>query len=85
MFSGGAAAVIEYSFPGIKSRFDKAAKYHLDKHKIQPLFGQFRNLCVNMAFPNPDDPSKVFLDLFSFSFHLYNSCEGPFSSLCSSS
>jgi hypothetical protein len=72
MSSGGAVAVIEYSFP-IKSRFDKAAKYHLDKHKIQPLSGQFWNLCVNMAFPNPDDPSEVFLDLFSFSFHSCNS------------
>jgi hypothetical protein len=53
--SQGASSIIEIAFPGIKTRFDFAAKWHEDHHDIQPHFGQFWNLCVNAAFPDNSD------------------------------
>jgi hypothetical protein len=58
-FSQYASAIVKHSFPGIKKRFDKAALYHQSHHKIQPLFEQFWNLCVNIGFPNPENPDKI--------------------------
>lgn len=50
----GASSVVEIAFPGIKTRFEKAAKWHWETHGIKPHFGLFWNLCINAAFPRPD-------------------------------
>jgi len=50
---GAASAIVAYSFPGVKKRFDSAAQWHKSTHGIEPDYGLFWNLCVNAAFSEP--------------------------------
>lgn len=37
-------------FPGVAKRFQDCVKWHSDKHKFEPLFGAFFQLCINGIF-----------------------------------
>ena len=43
-------SIVSIIFPGVRTRFEKSAAWHKEKHGIEPEWGLFWNFCINAPF-----------------------------------